>query len=283
VDAGPHVRRREVHPRFRLVASVALAAQPRLALAVEPGEDEHADENDQADNRSDVHRRGDADRKRAGLPPSRAGASVFGVVVSKLVGPAASRREEVSGYWFWGLIAAFIAVPELLAAFSKELKADIPWPTISNLVGKDLERHHHWVAALVVGLIAAAITHAFTRPVDQKQVGYAVRRPAKTLDWAWQYAVLTAALTSAAGFTASALGGSKNEIGYAIYGALALLGVVVPSALAYFWRRVLSIPTLFATVALLEHRRRWVAVVAVSLLVVLAFHLALYPWPNVTG
>jgi hypothetical protein len=46
---------------------------------------------------------------------------------------------------------------------------------------------------------------------------------------------------------------------------------------------VLSIPTLFATIALLEARRRWVAVVAVSLLVVLAFHLALYPWPNVTG
>ena len=205
--------------------------------------------------------------------------------MAKLIGPAASRREELSGYWFWGLVAAFIAVPELLAAFSKDLRADIPWPTISNLVGKDLERHHHWVAALVVGLIAAAITHAFTRPADLKQVGYAVRHPNDTtsLDWSWQYIVLTAVVTSAAGFAASLLGGSKNDIGYAIYGALALLGVVVPSALAFFWHRVLSIPTLFATLALLEARRRWVVVVVVSLLVVLAFHLALYPWPNVTG
>jgi hypothetical protein len=134
-------------------------------------------------------------------------------------------------------------------------------------------------------LIAAAITHAATRPAALTRAGYSVRQPeeAKPLDWGWQYIVLTAVLTAAAGFAASAFGGSKNQIGYAIYGALAVLGVVVPSALAFFWHRVLSIPTLFATIALLEARRRWVAVVAVSLLVVLAFHLALYPWPNVTG
>jgi hypothetical protein len=200
----------------------------------------------------------------------------------RLVGPDPSRREERDGYWFWGLIALFIAVPELLAAFSKELKADIPWPTISNLIGKDLEHRYHWVAVIVVASIAAAITHAFTRPSELKRRGYAVRSPAEvtTLAWGWQYIVLTAVVSAAAGFAASALGGDKNEVGYAIYGTLALFGIVIPSALAYFWHRVLSIPTLFATLALLELRFRWAAVLAVALLVVLAFHLALYPWPN---
>jgi hypothetical protein len=59
-----------------------------------------------------------------------------------------------------------------------------------------------------------------------------------------------------------------------------VFGIAVPSALAYFWHRVLSIPTLFATVALLDARHRSVAALAVALLVALAFHLALYPWPN---
>jgi hypothetical protein len=200
----------------------------------------------------------------------------------KLIGSEPSRRAELDGYCFWGLIAVFVAVPELLAAFSRELRADIPWPTISNLIGKDLERHHHWVAAVVVAAIAAAITHAFTRPPQLKQAGHAVRRPedVKPLAWGWRYIALTAVASAAAGFVASVMGGDKNQVGYAIYGALAVFGIAIPSALAYFWHRVLSIPTLFATVALLDARHRSVATLAVALLVALAFHLALYPWPN---
>jgi hypothetical protein len=45
-------------------------------------------------------------------------------------------------------VALFIGVPEVLAALSKRMKASIPWPTISNLVGKDLERNHHCVDRL---------------------------------------------------------------------------------------------------------------------------------------
>src|SRR5207249_8670546 len=70
--------------------------------------------------------------------PGRAPTRLRCSVLAKLVGPEPSRREEVNGYWFWGLIALFVAVPEFLAAFSKEVRADIPWPTISNLIGKDL-------------------------------------------------------------------------------------------------------------------------------------------------
>jgi len=79
---------------------------------------------------------------------------------------------------------------------------------------------------------------------------------------------------------ASVAGASKNELGYAIYVTLTAFGVLLPSALAYWWHRVLSIPTLFAAVAYLRTRIPFLAVVVVALLVVLLFHLALYPWPN---
>jgi hypothetical protein len=130
--------------------------------------------------------------------------------------------------------------------------------------------------------VTATIVHVFTRPPDLKVAGRAVRRPedVERLPWTWPYIVLTAVATAVAGFAASAMGGDKNQVGYAIYGTLLVFGVVVPSVLAYVWHRVLSVPTLFATLAMLDARRRWVATLAVSLLVVLAFHLALYPWPN---
>jgi hypothetical protein len=173
-------------------------------------------------------------------------------------------------------------VPELLAAFSDTLKADIPWPTISNLVGKDLERHHHWVALLVVGLIVVVTVHTLTYPAAKKKAGRAVRNPSEAVhvQWSGWYIVLVAAAGAAAGVIASALGADKLELGYAIYITLTITGVVVPSVLAYWWSRVLAIPTLFAALAYLRARAAWVAALVVALLVVLLFHLALYPWPN---
>jgi hypothetical protein len=199
-----------------------------------------------------------------------------------LVGDHLSLRDEVNGYVFWGLVALFIGVPDLLAAVSNTLKADIPWPTISNLVGKDLERHHHWVALLVVGLIVVVTIHALTYPAAKKRAGRAVRDPSEVVHVPWSewYIVLVAAVGAASGLIASALGASKNELGYAIYITLTLTGVVIPSALAYWWNRVLAIPTLFAALAYLRARAAWVAALVVALLVVLLFHLALYPWPN---
>jgi hypothetical protein len=202
-------------------------------------------------------------------------------LLRQLVGPSLGRNDERNGYWFWGLIALFVGVPDVLAGLSKTLRTHIPWPTISNLVGKDLESRHHWIALVIVGLIAAVATHALTFPVGLKQSGHSLRAGEVThLPWGGRYIALVAAATSAAGFLASAAGASKNEIGYAVYLTLALLGVVVPSVLAYWWRRVLAIPTLFATIALLRKRVPWVALAVAALLAVLLFHLALYPWPN---
>ena len=201
----------------------------------------------------------------------------------RLVGAVADRRDEVNGYVFWGLVALFIGLPELLAAFSSTLRARIPWPTISNLVGKDLEAHHHWVALLVVGLIVVVTVHTLAHPDEKKRAGRALRQPAhevRRLGWGRWYIVLVAAAGVAAGLIASAAGADKNELGYAIYLTLAVLGIVVPSALAYWAHRVIDVPTLFATLAFLRRRAPWLAAVVVALLVVLMFHLALYPWPN---
>jgi hypothetical protein len=203
-------------------------------------------------------------------------------VTQRLVGERLSGRDEINGYVFWGLVALFIGVPELLAAFSSTLKADIPWPTITNVVGKDLERHHHWVALLVVGVIVVVTVDTLTYPAAKKKAGRPVRHPSRAVHvpWSERYIVVVAAAGALAGLIASASGANTNELGYAIYGTLALFGIVVPSALAYWWNRVLAIPTLFATLAYLRARAPWVAALVAALLVVLLLHLALYPWPN---
>jgi hypothetical protein len=47
--------------------------------------------------------------------------------------------------------------------------------------------------------------------------------------------VLVAAIRAAVGVIASVLGANKLELGYAIYVTLAITGVIIPSALAYWW------------------------------------------------
>jgi hypothetical protein len=190
------------------------------------------------------------------------------------------RNAERNGYWFWGLLTLFIVVPELLAALSSRLRTDIPWPTISNLIGRNLERHHHWVALLVMGVIVLVAYHAATyRPTAE---GHALREPVREVEeWRWGgwYIVAVAVAAAAAGFVASALDASKDAVGFAIYGTLAV-GALAPSLLAYFNAKLLDVPTLFATIGYLQRRAHWAAAVFVALLVVLLFHLALYPWPN---
>ncbi len=195
-------------------------------------------------------------------------------------------HEERNGYVFWGLVAAFIALPELAAALSESAKAHIPWPTISNLVGKDLEANNHWIALIVVALIVVVILHTLMHPAGEKIGGRALREKVVVVDpapvkWGgFRYIVLVAVAGVAAGLIASSAGASKNTLGYVIYVTLTLLGVVVPSVLAYWFHRTLGIPTLFAAIALLGKQWPRVAGLVVALLVVLMFHLALYPWPN---
>ncbi|HEY6961966.1 MAG TPA: hypothetical protein VI408_08785 [Gaiellaceae bacterium] len=182
-------------------------------------------------------------------------------------------RAERNGYLFWGLLALFVGVPEVLAALSHRLKDAIPWPTISGLVG-GLEQRHHWVALVVVAAIVL---------VTYREVTF--HRPVASLSrddprWGLGYVVLTALVAAASGAIAASAGASKTTLGYAIYLPLALLGGAIPTVL----HRVLAVPTLLETIELLRARARlrWIAPLVVALLVLLCFHLAFYPWPNVT-
>src|SRR5207244_930815 len=55
-----------------------------------------------------------------------------------------------------------------------------------------------------------------------------------------------------AGRTDEAATMTKFQIGYALYGTLALAGVVVPSILAFWFRKDFAFPTFFRTVAYLK-------------------------------
>jgi hypothetical protein len=71
--------------------------------------------------------------------------------------------KERWGYVVWGIVGAFIAIPEILAALSKTLNNGIPWPTISATIGH-LESRWDLVAVGVVALIVIVAVRAVVYP-----------------------------------------------------------------------------------------------------------------------
>jgi len=134
------------------------------------------------------------------------------------------------------------------------------------------------VALLVVAVIVVVTLHTLDSPAGKKKAGRALRAPAEQArDWAWGRSCIAvvAAAGSAAGLLASAADANKNQLGYTIYLTLTVVGILVPSALAYGANRMLDIPTLLATLAFLRQRAAWVAAPVIAPLIVLLFHLAL--------
>jgi hypothetical protein len=190
---------------------------------------------------------------------------------------------EKRGYALWIPLAIFIAVPEILAALSKHLKNLIPWPTISSMTGH-LESMKDWVALIPVAIITMVAYHVASYPAERKEAGHALRRgnenKTRELPHGGVYVFLVLVAGAATALIAYAAGASKFRLGYALYSVLALLGIVVPSILSYWRGEILGAPPLFKTVADLQKRLHWVAVLLVAGLVVLLIHLALYPWPK---
>jgi hypothetical protein len=203
------------------------------------------------------------------------------------------RREDAPnlrrGYLFWGPIVAAILATESLAAAAGWLHKHlgfkiVHWPTISSTIGH-LEDLWSPTAAIVVGLLAAgafqalAIPEKHERRTPQGRVLPPWQRSAEPISYPWQLSVLLAVV---AGAVTRIFTDDKYVLGYAIYGSLAIYGMLVPSLLVLFFRKDVQFPTLFVTFRHLRSRLPWVATIVAAGLAILVIHLALYPWPDIT-
>jgi hypothetical protein len=201
-----------------------------------------------------------------------------------------------------------IAVPELSAVGKG---CDFPWPTISTTVGH-LQELWPVVALAPVALIVMGTYFVFTlmpsSPPTIADDEHLVVRTAEgrrtkvpftsyeqlaappAADWSVRdrgrkalpappyFGVATLAVI--AGWVVALGVDDRFVTGYIGYSIIALFWVILPSALAYWFRRDVEFTTLTYTVGMLGRRLPMVAALTAALLVILLLHLALYPWPS---
>jgi uncharacterized membrane protein len=181
---------------------------------------------------------------------------------------------ELHGYAYWGPVALAIAVVEILGALSKTFRDTIPWPTISRTVGHIIDVNSIWgiaVVAVIAGTAFAAVSYTAEAhpPGTQRFLG---------IRYGWPLVYLITLLTALA--VRWVISDDKIHLGYAIYGAFAIVGILIPLALVWRKSNRVVFPNVFFTFRKLRERFRWVALTVIALLAVLVLHLALYPWPN---
>jgi hypothetical protein len=211
-----------------------------------------------------------------------------GWVEKRFGGVAPSVRR---GYGVWLTVGAVIAIPEIWAAVTKP-----PWPTISGTVGH-LESRWNVVAIIVVAVIVVVAAHAVRVPLagaggeirqaDGRLLGR-TRGGRFTIDpvdrgelspvW---YLLGAAVCVVGGSFVASTLSDNKWILAYVIYGLIAVFFVVIPSVLALTPAPEVPFAGVFPTLADLQGRLHFVAMVLLAGLVILLIHLAFYPWPDV--
>jgi hypothetical protein len=195
-------------------------------------------------------------------------------------GPVEARERR--GYWFWGPTVLIILAVELLGALSSTFKNKIPWPTISGTVGH-LEKRWDWVAVIVVGVITATAFQALAYKAGARTVTGRSQRPgappAEPSGYNWLFVIAPGLIALG---LAIAFDASKIQLGYTIYGVLAVFGIVIPSVLAFVLNKEVRLPTLFFTLDRLRRRFHAAALILVTGLAVLVIHLAFYPWPDIT-
>lgn len=196
----------------------------------------------------------------------------------------------------WGAGTLVVVIPEITAA-----TGHVPWPTISATVGH-LETRWNWVALIVVAVIVSVAFHVARFPVsaqgaileqkgDRKlgrtDQGRFTRVPEgkaadqggqMSLAWLFTGAAIVAAASSLTGIVRP---GNRFMLAYVLYGLTALIFIAVPSVLAFWFAKDVPFPTFFRTIAFLEKRLHFAAVLIVVGLVILLIHLALYPWPDI--
>jgi hypothetical protein len=206
---------------------------------------------------------------------------------------ATDEQEETmlrNGYLFWGIVIGAILLTEVLGASEGWLQKHIhdgirvPWPTISFTVGH-LEDRWTILGAVVLGLIVAVTFYAlaYRGPDDDTVAGRTKPQRGRPVTeaglYTWWLALLPAAI---AGFVAKWIWDEKLFVGYAIYGSLAVFGVLLPSLLILVVHKKVGFPTLFYMLQDLRKHHRWTSVVLITGLGILAVHLAFYPWPDIT-
>lgn len=213
-------------------------------------------------------------------------------------------RSELWGYAVWGAMGLVIAIPELWAAFQGETSK---WPTISTTIGH-LESKWPVVALAPVALIAgfgyellrfkpAVLTvqadlqglgrtpEGRLAKVDFETAELATMRDQQMIERgrrevsARMYFGGVTILIALAWGVALTLN-ERYLVGYVLYALIAVFWVLVPNALAYWWRRDVPFTTLFFTLRQLDGRLHFVSAVVVALLAVLMLHLAFHPWPS---
>lgn len=185
--------------------------------------------------------------------------------------------EELHGYAFWGPVALAVLGTELLG--TGWFGSFDSWPTISTTIGHLQDLNSLW-GVPVVGLIAIAAFYAmaYRGAVTSKDASELYLLDGRVqLRYGWP---LVFGVTAAVTLIASLLGADRFQRGYALYGSLAVFGIVIPLLLVRFRSRRAVFPTLFYTFKCLRDRFRWVAAGVAAGLAVLVIHLALYPWPN---
>jgi hypothetical protein len=217
-------------------------------------------------------------------------------------------RSEKWGYGVWGAMGLVIAVPELSAVGKG---CDFPWPTISTTVGH-LQELWPVVALVPVALIVMGAYFAFTlmpsspptiaddenlivrtaegRRTKMAFTSYEQLATAPPAGWSAEDPTRkplpavpyfgVAALAVIGGWVVALGIDDRFATGYIGYSIIAIFWVVLPSALAYWFKRDVEFATLTYTVGMLGRRLPIVAALTAALLVILLLHLALYPWPS---
>lgn len=221
------------------------------------------------------------------------------------------------GYLIWGVAAAVIAIPELIAAVGGGL-GFLHFKTISETTGH-LERYHPWVELVVVAAIVFFVfSYVRVSPHAEESQEKLGRSPGGRLsaethapsdrrerfdgeEPTWIFLVAAAVVLAGVAFATWAAvewWDDKRHFhpSFVLYGLLFLFWLVVPSLVVFFGGREVPFPTLFRTVRNLEEwlaKARlpwnlgpllaWVATyVILTGLVILLIHLTLYPYPDIT-
>ncbi len=218
-------------------------------------------------------------------------------------------RRERWGYGVWLFFAVLVLVPEFWAAFWKD---SAKWPTISGTIGK-LEYDRPVVALVVVGVIVLCAYSGFRYPPTRTGVlpvkGAAPNKaggvegdlllpyrtpiggrftrsttPVHEIAAALYFAVALLIIvvgTAVAAFVTDV--DDEFATGRTLYGLTLLFWVVIPSLLAWPKRFAADVPfpTMFETLRSLERRLRVLALVVAAGLVMLLLHLVFYPWPSI--